>query len=242
MKIIEGKNLKKNFKNLEVLKDINFSINKGDFTVIIGKNGSGKSTLLKIAIGLLLPDKGSIKVLNRDVKKEWKKLAKEIGVVLTNERSLYWKLTAYENLDIFGGIYGVKKKIKKERIEFLLNKFNLYQFKDTTVENFSTGMRKKLMLCKALIHEPKILFLDEILNGLDPEATYEMIEYLNELNSDGLTIFMISHILHGFSKNTNIYLLKEGVFKLKTKFSNIKEENDNIYEYFKDIVKSEELA
>nr|WP_276318613.1 AAA family ATPase [Marinitoga lauensis] len=135
-----------------------------------------------------------------------------------------------------------KKKLRKEKINFLLDKFNLSQFKDRPVENFSTGMRKKLMLCKALIHEPKVLFLDEILNGLDPEATYEMIEYLNELNNNGLTIFMISHILHVFSEDTNIYLLKEGTFKLKTRFGDIKEENDNIYEYFKDIVKSEELA
>ncbi|WP_206075969.1 ATP-binding cassette domain-containing protein [Marinitoga lauensis] len=132
--------------------------------------------------------------------------------------------------------------MRKEKINFLLDKFNLSQFKDRPVENFSTGMRKKLMLCKALIHEPKVLFLDEILNGLDPEATYEMIEYLNELNNNGLTIFMISHILHVFSEDTNIYLLKEGTFKLKTRFGDIKEENDNIYEYFKDIVKSEELA
>lgn len=240
MKVIEAKNIKKSFGNLEVLKDINLSIKKGDFAVVIGKNGSGKSTLLKIAIGLLLPDEGEIKVLNYDVKTKWKKLSKEIGVVLTNERSLYWKLTAYENLDIFGGIYGVKRNIKKEKIRYLLEKFNLTQFSNTAVENFSTGMRKKLMLCKALIHEPKVLFLDEILNGLDPEATYEMIEYLNELNKEGLTIFMISHILHGFSQNTNIYLLKDGTLKLTTKFGDIKEENENIYDYFRDIIKSEE--
>ncbi|SHF31245.1 ABC-2 type transport system ATP-binding protein [Marinitoga hydrogenitolerans DSM 16785] len=240
MKVIEAKNIKKSFENLEVLKEINLSIKKGDFAVVIGKNGSGKSTLLKIAIGLLLPDEGEIKVLNYDVKTKWKKLSKEIGVVLTNERSLYWKLTAYENLDIFGGIYGVKRNIKKEKIRYLLEKFNLTQFSNITVENFSTGMRKKLMLCKALIHEPKVLFLDEILNGLDPEAVYEMIEYLNELNKEGLTIFMISHILHGFSKNTDIYFLKDGSLKLTTKFGDIKEENKNIYDYFRDIIKSEE--
>jgi len=82
--------------------------------------------------------------------------------VLANERSLYWKLTAWENLDIFGGIYNVPKKKRIERAEELLNFFGLYDDKDKLVEDYSTGMRKKLLLCKALIHQPKILFIDEI--------------------------------------------------------------------------------
>nr|WP_277601155.1 ATP-binding cassette domain-containing protein [Thermotoga sp. Ku-13t] len=85
-----------------------------------GENGSGKSTLLKIMIGLLLPNEGEVRVLGIDVKRHWKKLSEKIGVALANERSLYWKLTAWENLDIFGGIYGVPKKIRRKRMEELL--------------------------------------------------------------------------------------------------------------------------
>lgn len=109
-KVVEVSGVRKSFGELRVLDKVDFYAEEGDFKVIVGENGSGKSTLLKIMIGLLLPDDGEVKVLGVDVKKHWKKLSARIGVVLANERSLYWKLTAWENLDIFGGVYGVPKK------------------------------------------------------------------------------------------------------------------------------------
>jgi len=156
-----------------VLENVSLNISEGEFTVLVGPNGAGKSTLLRIMVGLLLPDEGEVNILGFDVKKHWKKLARYIGVVLANERSLYWKLTAWENLDIFGGIYNVPKKKRIERAEELLNFFGLYDDKDKLVEDYSTGMRKKLLLCKALIHQPKIfarVYMDTIRDYMNQKA------------------------------------------------------------------------
>lgn len=209
-KSIICKNISKSFDNNIVLKDINLTINKGEFVVIGGENASGKSTLMKILIGLLIPNKGSVNVLGLDTIKYWKKISTRIGVVLNNERTLYWKLTAEENLDVFGKIYGVKNKVLKERIKYLLKQVGLENQDKKLVENYSTGMKRKLMLCKALIHDPEIIFADEILNGLDPQACLEIMTILHELNKRGKTIVLISHILHTLPDDSRIVLMKKG--------------------------------
>lgn len=203
------------------LNNVNISINKGEFVVLGGENGSGKSTLMKIMIGLLIPDEGSVVVNGIDVIKNWKKLSHQIGVVLNNERCLYWKLTARENLEVFGNIYGVKTKNLKERITYLLEKVNLIDVQDNLVETYSTGMKRKLMLCKALIHNPDILFADELLNGLDPESCVEFINILTELNENGKTIVVISHILHTFPESCKLILMKQGSIILQDSISKL---------------------
>jgi len=215
------KGVSKSFGDQRVLENVSLNISEGEFTVLVGPNGAGKSTLLRIMVGLLLPDEGEVNILGFDVKKHWKKLARYIGVVLANERSLYWKLTAWENLDIFGGIYNVPKKKRIERAEELLNFFGLYDDKDKLVEDYSTGMRKKLLLCKALIHQPKILFIDEILNGLDVNAVIQVNSFLEKSSKDGVTVVMVSHILHNLSEDAKIVLLKNGKIELISRYGDI---------------------
>jgi len=203
--IVEIRNVSKRFGDVVALRNIDPEIEQ--FVVIAGENGSGKSTLLKIMTGLLIPDNGEVTVLGFDVVEEWKELAKHIGVALANERSLYWKLTGMENLEIFGGIYRVKDAKKKALV--LLERLNLIDVKDMLVENYSTGMRRKLLLAKSLIHSPKILFLDEILNGLDPKSMIEIVSFLEELNGDGITIVPVSHILHNLPSNSRLIVMKD---------------------------------
>ncbi len=198
----------KTFSNLQVLKNINLKIDRGDFVIIAGENGSGKTTLLKIMTGLLLPDSGIVRVLGVDVLKHWKKISKDIGVALSSERSLYWKLTGLENLEIFGGIYGVKN-CKQKAIK-ILKELNLYHARDKLVEEYSSGMRRKLLLAKAVIHNPKIVFLDEILNGLDPRSYMEIINFLKKLNNDGTTIVLVSHLLHQLPDFCRLIIMKDG--------------------------------
>ncbi|CUX77483.1 ABC transporter ATP-binding protein [Thermococcus chitonophagus] len=205
---IELKGVWKSFNGTHVLKDVNLKIREGEFVVIAGENGSGKSTLLKIISGLLVPDKGEVRVFGYDMMREWKKASKILGVVLANERSLYWKLTGMENLEVFAGLYGVKNW--REKAEYLLKRLGLENAKDKLVEEYSTGMRKKLLLAKALIHDPKVLLLDEVLNGLDPRAVTEVISFLQELNSQGVTIVLVSHILHGLPENGRLIVMREG--------------------------------
>ncbi|MFA4669305.1 ABC transporter ATP-binding protein [Pyrococcus kukulkanii] len=205
---IELKEVWKGFNDTHVLKDVSLKIREGEFVVIAGENGSGKSTLLKIISGLLIPDKGEVRVFDYEMVREWKKASKILGVVLANERSLYWKLTGMENLEVFAGLYGVKNW--REKAEYLLKRLGLEDAKDKLVEEYSTGMRKKLLLAKALIHDPKVLLLDEVLNGLDPRAVTEVISFLRELNSRGVTIVLVSHILHGLPENARLVVMREG--------------------------------
>ncbi|WP_324736326.1 ABC transporter ATP-binding protein [Thermococcus sp. SY098] len=220
MPIVEIRNVSKRFGDVVALRNIDLEIEQGEFVVIAGENGSGKSTLLKIMTGLLIPDNGEVTVLGFDVVEEWKELAKHIGVALANERSLYWKLTGMENLEIFGGIYGVKDA--KKKASALLERLNLIDVKDMLVENYSTGMRRKLLLAKSLIHSPKILFLDEILNGLDPKSMIEIVSFLEELNRDGITIVLVSHILHNLPSNSRLIVMKDGKIILDDALRNFK--------------------
>lgn len=208
------KNVSKSFCNnqekIKVIDDITLSIQEGEFVLIGGRNGSGKSTLLKIIIGLLLPDSGEVEVLGKDVAESWKKLSVDMGVVLSSDRSLYWKLTGEENLYVFGKIYGVKKRELKDRINKLLSEFNLDYCRKQLVENYSTGMKRKLMICKALINNPRVIIADELLNGLDPQSYMDVINILIKLNKKGITIIMVTHILHDMPKNSRVILLKSG--------------------------------
>ncbi|MBT9165095.1 MAG: ABC transporter ATP-binding protein NatA [candidate division WS2 bacterium] len=197
-------------QSVEALLGINLTITRGMFVVIGGENGSGKSTLLKLLVGLLLPDQGEITVLGVPVKTGWKRLATRIGVVLPSDRSLYWKLTAKENLHFHGGIYGLKRnEIQKRTLELLL-RLGLLSQQDQLVEGYSTGMRRKLMLAKALLHKPEILFADEVLSGLDPRTTTEVLAILEEFNREGMTVVMVSHVLHNLPAKARFLLLKNG--------------------------------
>ncbi len=220
--VIQIIGVSKSFGDVRVLRDINLRIREGEFVVIAGENGSGKTTLLKVMTGLLIPDEGKVRVLGFDVSKDWKKLSKYIGVALANERTLYWKLTGLENLEIFAGLYGVKKG-KRKALE-ILEKLNLVHVKDKLVEEYSSGMRRKLLLAKATIHNPpKILFLDEILNGLDPKSYLKIIEFLEELNQNGITIVLISHALHDLPPpKARLIVMKDGRIVLDDKLSKFK--------------------
>ena len=197
-------------KRIVVLKDININIEEGEFVIVGGRNGAGKSTLLKLMIGLLIPDKGRVTVFGLDTVKKWKEISTKIGVVLAGDRGIYWKLTGKENLEIFGGLYGVPKKELKNRCEYLLSVMGLDDFADERVENYSTGMRRKLMLAKALMHDPQILFLDEMLNGIDPKSYKDILDILLKINKEGKTVVLVTHTFHELPSNIRVIFLKEG--------------------------------
>lgn len=220
MPAVELRDVSKSFSGRPALRGITLSIEDGEFLVIAGENGSGKSTLLRIICGLLIPDEGEVRVFGLDTVREWKRLARRIGVVLANERSLYWKLTGLENLEVFAGIYGVKDG--RERALELLERLNLTEAKDRLVEEYSTGMRRKLLLAKALIHDPELLLLDEVLNGLDPKSYVEILRFLDELNRGGKTVVLVSHVLHDLPERARLLVMKDGRIILDEKLSNVK--------------------
>ena len=143
--IIELQHVTKRYQEHVILKDLSLKIQAGSFYYIIGENGSGKSTLLKLMMGLLLPDEGEISLFGNSTNRLTSAMKSRIGFILASDRSLYYKLTASENLYYIGKIYGMKKSELKNRIPYLLNAVGLLETKQF-VESFSTGMKKKLMI------------------------------------------------------------------------------------------------
>jgi ABC-2 type transport system ATP-binding protein len=190
---IEVKGLCKSFENQKVLKNVNFRVKKGEIVGLLGPNGAGKTTFIRIMNGVIKPDEGSITVNGLNPVTEGDEIRKIAGIV-TESAGLYHQLSGKENLRFFGDLYGVKDK---KRATELLQLFDLSEHKDKAVGKYSTGMKKRLALAKALLHKPDVLFLDEPTNGLDPDGIRMVLSYLKKYNEEtGTTIIICSHVLH----------------------------------------------
>ncbi len=192
MNVIEIKNLTKKFGDKVVLNGINFDVAEGEVFGYLGPNGAGKTTTMRIILGLLNPTSGEALVMGRNLAEDDEARGR-IGVVLEND-GLYEDQTAYDNLDYYAQLYDVSKR--KERIEELLKFVGLYDLRYEKVGAFSKGMKRKLAIARALVHDPEILFLDEPSAGLDPEAQRMVRELIVNLSKEsGKTIFLNSHNL-----------------------------------------------
>jgi ABC-2 type transport system ATP-binding protein len=191
-----------------ILRDVSFKIKEGSINGLLGPNGAGKTTIIRLLNGVIESTSGIMKVMNFDPKLQGDEIRKRVGIV-TESASLYHDMTAWDNLVFFSKVYG---KNDPRRITDLLQQFDMLAFKDQLVGSFSTGMKKRISLAKALIHHPKLLFLDEPTNGLDPEGINEVIHYLRKVNQEeGVTILICSHVLHQLETICDSYLfLNEG--------------------------------
>jgi ABC-2 type transport system ATP-binding protein len=214
--ILEIKELSKTYKTNRkkqlVLDSVSFHVDKGEIFSILGENGAGKTTLIKLMVNLLTPSKGKILYKNMEITTIGKDYYTEIGVVLEGNRNIYWYLSAYENILYFGRLMGLKEKEIRERGEELLKFFGLYEDKDKKVGNFSRGMQQKLSIIISLLHEPKILFLDEPTLGLDVVSKMDMIEKIKHLSKeDGVTVIITSHQMDVVEKVADrVMILGEG--------------------------------
>lgn len=177
------------------LKDISFSIKKGEIFGILGPNGAGKSTLIKIMATLLKEDSGSIKILGLDVDKNEKVIRQKINLITGSERGLYWRLTARENLEYFAELYGISKKNKKNLINKLVKLVGLFGREDEKVEKYSKGMKQRLQIARGLINDPQIIFLDEPTLGLDVLSAVNLRKLIKELSREGKTIIYTTHYM-----------------------------------------------
>lgn len=183
----------KSFDQQTVLKDVNFQVKKGEIIGLIGPNGAGKTTFIRILNGVIKQDKGSIEINGLDPLKDGDDIRKMSGIV-TESAGLYHQMSGEENLRFFSDLYGVTNK---NRTIELLMLFDLIEHKDKKVGKYSTGMKKRLALAKALLHKPEILFLDEPTNGLDPDGIKLVLSYLKKYNEEtGTTMIICSHVLH----------------------------------------------
>lgn len=194
--IIEIKSLSKKYKNTETysLNDFSLTIHKGDIFGLLGPNGAGKTTLISLLCGLIKPTSGSFTIAGFNYAYEATAIKKIIGVV-PQEYALYPTLTARENLMYFGSMYGLKGEELKDKIVANLELLGLLKFADKRIETFSGGMKRRINLIAGILHEPKILFLDEPTVGVDIQSKNAIIDYLKESNANGMTIIYTSHHL-----------------------------------------------
>jgi ABC-2 type transport system ATP-binding protein len=193
--MIEVTNLVKTFKTFNAVDDISFTVKKGEIFGLLGPNGAGKSTTLRILSTLARPSGGKATIGGYDVVKEDNKVREMLGIV-SEKMIIYDRLTAKENLWFFGCLYGLPKEQLRKRMDELLELVNLTQFKDKQVGTFSTGMRQRMNVIRALLNEPKVLFLDEPTLGLDPQSSVEIRDFIKKLNKDhGTTIIVTTHMM-----------------------------------------------
>ncbi len=174
---------------------IELRVEQGEIFGMLGPNGAGKTTTMRILATLLLPTSGAARVLGIDVREQPREVRRRFGAVLSGERSLYWKLTARENLEYFAALYHLPPRRTRERIESVLDAVKLTDRADDYVERYSMGMRQRLVLARALLPDPPLLLLDEPTVGLDPQAARDMRERVLELRSEGKTVLLTTHYM-----------------------------------------------
>ncbi len=193
--IIEVKNLTKMFGKFTAVDDISFNVKKGEIFGLLGPNGAGKSTTLRMLSTLARPTKGTATIGGFDTVKNDMEVRKLIGIV-SEKMIIYNRLTAKENLWFFGNLFDIPKDALNKRIDELLELVNLTKFKNAQVGTFSTGMRQRMNVVRALLNTPKVLFLDEPTLGLDPQSSVEIREFIKKLNREqGTTVIITTHMM-----------------------------------------------
>ena len=212
------------YKVIKAVKDVSFEIEKGEIIAFIGPNGAGKSTTIKMLTGILYPNKGDVSVLDIDPRKERKKLAYNIGTVFGQKEQLWTHLTPYDNFKFFGAIYDIPESRIEKKIEELKELFELGEFINTPVRNLSLGQRIRCEIVASLIHEPKVLFLDEPTIGLDPVVKENIRTLIKRMNKEyKTTIFLTSHDVGDIEKLCKrVIIINNGQVVLDDSMENLK--------------------
>lgn len=195
MNALEVKNLKKTYADgTKALNGINLEIPEGSFFGLLGPNGAGKSTLIHIIMGLAKPTSGTATVFGSDVVSEYQVARSHVGLA-PQDVNLDWFLNVKDTLDYHGGYYGMRKKERMERIDELLEVFSLTEKRDVNTRLLSGGMKRRVILARALMHRPKMLILDEPTAGVDVELRLELWKYMKKVNKEGTTILLTTHYI-----------------------------------------------
>ncbi len=195
MVAIAVKNLTKRFDGFTAVDSVSFTITSGEIFGLLGPNGAGKTTTISMLSTLLRPTSGSARVYGFEIATHEDEVRKSIGIVF-QDQSLDEELTAYENMDFHGRLYRIPRDLRQRKIAELLRLVELDEKKDNLVKTFSGGMRRRLEIARGLLHEPKVLFLDEPTLGLDPQTRNHLWAYIEHLNTEkGITIILTTHYM-----------------------------------------------
>lgn len=204
---IETYELTKRFGDLTAVDNLNLKIRKGEIFGLIGPNGAGKTVTIKMLLGILKPTKGRVIVLGEEIPNG--EVLKRIGY-MPQETALYEDLTAHENIQLFGEIYGVNRSQLGEREDELLKFVGLIEWKNAIVSDFSGGMKSRLSFACSLIHQPELLFLDEPTVGIDPPLRASFWSHFKELTKKGVTILITTHYMDEASRCDRVGLIRNG--------------------------------
>lgn len=190
--MIRATGLSRRFEEVQAVQDLNLEVGAGEVFALLGPNGAGKTTVVRMLTALLAPSEGTAEVAGFRLGEADIEIRRRVGI-LTESPGLYDRLSARRNLSFFAELYEVEEIAP--RVEAYLRMLGLWERRDEPVGKFSKGMRQKLAIARALLHEPQVLFLDEPTSGLDPEAARMVREYIGELREEGRTIFLCTHNL-----------------------------------------------
>jgi ABC-2 type transport system ATP-binding protein len=195
MKALHIENLEKRYPTgVEALRRVSLDIEEGEFFGLLGPNGAGKSTLIHCTTGLAQPTGGSIEIFGHDAIEHYADARQAVGLA-PQEPNVDWFLTAEETLDYHAGYFGMPKRERRERVKELLETFSLTEKRDERTRTLSGGMKRRLILARAVMHRPRLLILDEPTAGVDVELRLELWHYVQKINQEGTTILLTTHYL-----------------------------------------------
>ena len=223
MSVLEVRDIHRNYGKKEVLKGVTFQIDSSEIVGLIGKNGAGKSTLFKVITGILKQKSGTVKILDQEVSSKNRKIFQQVGCLI-EQVSLYPDLTGYEHIQIVAKLTDTKID---EHVETLISTLKMNSYIHNKTKTYSQGMKQRLGILLAVLNKPKLLLLDEPLNGLDPEGVYEIRTFLlNICHQEGMSLLISSHILSEMQIFCDRFLfLKDGVISKDLTKSDLKNSN-----------------
>jgi ABC-2 type transport system ATP-binding protein len=202
-------NLCKDFGDFRAVDNITFSVKAGEIFGFLGANGAGKTTAIRMLCGLLLPTSGKAEVAGFDVYNEPEKIKKNIGY-MSQKFSLYEDLTVRENIQFYGGIYGLTRKQIAQKTEELLHHLNLWEQADQLTIDLPLGWKQRMALSVALLHEPKIIFLDEPTSGVDPISRRNFWKLIYQMAEEGKTVFVTTHYMDEAEYCDRVSIMQDG--------------------------------
>ena len=241
--MIKIENVSKSYvKGKKSIDDLNLEIKNGEIFGFLGPNGAGKTTTIKMITGILNPDEGDILIDGKSIQKEPLEAKKNFGFVPDNP-DMFLKLKGIEYLNFLADIYEVPNEKRKERIETLTKKFEIYNDLNSEIQSYSHGMRQKIVICGVLLNNPKNWILDEPMTGLDPKSSYDLKEMMREHAKQGNTVFFSTHILEVAEKLCDrVGIINKGKLVFVGTFDEMKDkfkENASLEQLFLEITDDE---
>ena len=240
--MIEIKNVSKTYNNnIKAIDNLNLKINDGEIVGFIGLNGAGKTTAIKMMTGILQPDIGTIKINGYDIVKDSLK-AKQIIGYIADSPDMFLKLTGMEFINFIANIYKVPLDVRKKRIKEFGERFGLSDVLDKPMQSYSHGMRQKIKVVAALVHDPDVWILDEPLIGLDPTSAFELKKMMREHADKGNSVFFSTHVLEVAEKLCDkIAIIDKGKVVFIGTLKELKDKYDkkDLEELFMEVIKHE---